>query len=519
MKQNIIKSTVLLCASQLWIGLAIAQLPQNVGKTLGISNQGTTQGPSSEDWNYGVKSVPGGDFITAGYSWQTTSPFTRNPTIVKYNSTGVVIWEQKYTCIIGVGVDIYDLPNGYLMIGEGVRAGGCADPVSFFSILVDKTTGAVDQTYGVKMYNCQTLPFPPGQNGLAQTLVGAITSNRPTSCEIKNPGGQIIGFMMCGNYIDNSFPTNTSTFGNNSSNGCFLLKIDINGRPDPTFGTSGLKTYLPNSPGRYPQPHLFDVCVNYNSSGNVIGYVAVGAVNESNTTFKVWGDFDQDAFIMMVNTTGNVTNYDVFDETAHLKNTSTPLSYIYTDSPENPVCPNNVTFGAPNLPQENSNERATRVTQIGNGLDFIVLSQNDFRIVYHSCPQVYPSTNAFYLASDPGIIRVDGSGNFIWATNVFQSSGRDFNNDLLITPSNDILVLGSTNTEPVPGTPIDQQAVVSKLSPSGVIIYERVYDEVGSGQAKFCPFAFDFDQSGSIIMVGDNELNSDNYAILGYSPY
>ncbi|MCC6369528.1 MAG: hypothetical protein IT236_00840 [Bacteroidia bacterium] len=521
MKKNIIKLSVMFCASQLWIGTAFAQLPLNVNKTLGLTNQGTTQGVGSEDWNYGVKTLPGGDFLTTGYSTDViSSPAVRNPTIVKYDMLGNVLWEQKYTCISGVGVDIYDLPNGYLMIGAGKRNGGCADPDdSFFSLLVDKTSGTLDQTYGVKMYNCQTLPFPPGQNGLVHTKVGAMISNRPTSCEIKNNSGQITGFMLCGNYIDDSFPSNTSTFGQNSTNGCFLLKIDVNGLPDPTFGTSGLQTYLKNLPGKYFQPHFFDVCVNYDGLGNVLGYVAVGAVNESITTFKQWGDFDMDAFFMMVNTSGTVTYYDVFDETTHLKNTATPLSYPYTDTPDYLVCPNNITFGAPNLPQENTNERATSVAQIGNGMDFIILSQNDWRLVYHSCPLVFPSTNAFYISSDPGVLRVDPFGNVIWATNVTQSSGRDFNNAVLVTPSNEILVLGAINTEPNPGTPVDQKALVSKLSPTGVIIYENVYDETSSGQTKICPFAFDFDQSGGIIMVGDNQLNGDDYAIIGFSPY
>lgn len=500
---------------------SFSQLPQNVNYSWGSSIQGATSGSGSEDWIYGLKTLNNGDYIVTGYvRYLVGTTYIKNPIAMLVSASGAKIWEQSYQCISGQGQDVYDHPLGYVIIGRGTSAAsGCSGPPSMFSILVDKTTGAIIQSWGIKFYNEQTIPsFPIAQNGLTTTSINEYNNGKPRSCEIKNGNGQVTGYMICGNYNDNSFPNNAMTL-THFTTGCFLLKIDYYGRPDATFGNGGLKTYFENTSQKNFNPHLFNVCVNYDGSGNPQGFVAVGDVNENLPVLPpLGGSFNRDAVVFMTDMVGNIYYTDIYDESTHLKNTPTPASYPYTDTPDNPICPQGLIYPG----QENANEKATRVRQKFNGGPFIVLNQFDYTFYgmpsSFSCSNIYPPTNGFFLASDPSVMEIDPSGNIIWTKNVFQSTGRDYENDLLVG-TNNILVLGMTLMEPFPGTPTYMQAIVSKLDFAGNLLYDNVYTDNTSSQARFCPFDFDFDNGGGIIIGGDNDLNADDYQLINFAPY
>lgn len=524
MEKTVKSKSFIILICNLFISCCIyGQLPLNTNFVFGNSTQGSTQGTNSEDWIYGVKSLGSGDFLTTGYSESTSGTITKNPTATLYDNTGNVIWEQKYSCILGIGIDIYDTPNGFIIIGRGTRFGSCADPISFFSILIDKSTGAMNQSYGIKLYNHQTLPFPPPQNGAVHTLVLELGEGKPRSCEIKNSNGQLKGFMICGNIYDNSFPPSAGS--NNVTTASFLLEIDLNGMPVTTFGNYGLQIYYQNTSSQWYSTHFHNVCVNYDIGGNPVGYAVVGSINENSSSApQSNGNFGNDALFLTTDAAGNITFEDVFDETSRLKNTITPISYIYTDNADNSLCTNfyynNLTY----LNQENSNERATRIKQISNGGDFILLTQFDFTYYgFHNsspCANTYPSVASLFIAADPAIIRINRTSMaFTWTQNLYQSTGLDFENSLIVS-GNDAFILGSTMQEPSTSTPTDQRAVLSKVSISGggTITYEQVYDLTPTGASMICPFSFDIDAGAGLIIAGDDNLNNDNYHLIFVSP-
>ena len=50
-------------------------------------------------------------------------------------------------------------------------------------------------------------------------------------------------------------------------------------------------------------------------------------------------------------------------------------------------------------------------------------------------------------------------------------------------------------------------------------VYKHVYNETANSQTMICPFSFDFDATGGIIIAGDNDLNDDDYNFISFSPY
>ncbi len=487
------------------------QLPQNINKVFGWQKQGTVQGPGSSDWVYDVKSLPGGGYIATGYS---ELGLNKNPIVIKLDASGNIVWEQKYTCITGTGIDIYLINNKCYIIGAGNRNGSCGDPSSIFSIKVDFITGNLDQTYGVKLYNYQTLAFPLPQNGQTHTVIDPFQFGYSRSCEITS-GGNSTGFMICGNFNDNSIPTGLMNVF--VTTGCFLLKIDLEGRPDISFGNNGLSIYFQNIAGRYYNPHLRSVCVNYDINGNPQGYAVVGGINEQLGVAPTQGLIGFDALLFYIDLVGNITLTNVFDDSNHYKNTIAPFSILYTDQPDNLICANS-TLPLYLLPQENNNEVAKCIKQVANGGDFIVVAQFDLAIFtyFTSCGFTYPTTGNFFIA-DPAVIRFDLAGTPLWSKNINESSGVDFENRLLIDQNN-IFVLGCTMTDP-PGAPVSEQALISKLDFAGTVLYERVYNETANSQTKYCPFSFDFDiNTGGIVIGGDNDTNSDDYTFIGYTP-
>lgn len=514
-----------------------AQLSQNANKLTGISVTGTTSGSNSSDWIYGVTTLTYGlGFSTIATGYVETSS-SKNPICVLTQTSGLT-FEEKYPIDHGRGFEVIETPNGIFIFGEGDYVSGATVIRSLFSAKINPATGTLDATYGsggIKFYNELNTGIPAGQNGLAHTHVGSVSSNKLGSRAIINQqnfalvGPHILqGFILCGNYCDDSYPNNASSatyFGNsaNLTTGCFLLKLDANGDPDPNFGTNGVVTYYSNSSGDYKGPHVFDVCVDYDSNGDFQGYTAVGSINENPSILQAHGDFNNDAFFFRTDTDGVIICETVYDETTYMKTSGSPYSISYTDNSDNSFCSNWATPIRPviALTQENTNERAVRVKQAGDGNGFIVANQFDFTFWFHDlaspCSLTYPSTG-FFVAADPAIFYIDQSCAPVWTQNTYQCSGVDFGNDILYDKTGDVvMVLGSTMQEPL-GTPVYQQPIVSQLNVSnGTINYEYVYDDTSASsppQSMFCPFSFDFYGGKGIIIGGDNDLGNDDYEFI-----
>ncbi len=472
-------------------------LPLNTG-ALNNFHYSSSNTANTINWIHDVKIIQG-DIFHTGY----VDDGTKHPSIVKYGASGSIIWETNITCIDGVGLCVFDNPNGLLVFGEGQRINGCTDPISMFSVLVDKTTGVIINNYGLKFYNEQTLPFPPAQNGQGLTVVQRLTNNRTKFCDIKGTSGNVIGYMVCGNYMDNDFPSNSNTL-QNFSNGSFLLKLDIDGKPNLSFGNQGLLLYNQNVSPKYYNSHFMSVSVNYAPASTTInGYMVVGYRNENITVQQTNSDYGTDAFIISLDANGGVIWEDIYDDVNHYKNTTMPISIPYTDNPENSVCANFATL--PGL--KNKNERGTRLIQdVSNG-NFYVLNQNNYTLFYYPtsapCTAVYP-TSGFYVSADPAVFCISPTtGTISWVTNLNQSMGADFENDILfMANTNELLVLGATATDPPSGSssPNNQKAVVSKLTATtGAIKYEHSFLYQTNSQTMFCPFSIYADASDCYI--------------------
>jgi len=106
------------------------------------------------------------------------------------------------------------------------------------------------------------------------------------------------------------------------------------------------------------------------------------------------------------------------------------------------------------------------------------------------------------------------NGLITWMTNIYQNGGRDYENEILMEPGGDIIVLGATNMEPF-SSPNTQHTMVSRLDIGGNVNYTILYNDNSYGQTMFCPFGLALDATGgAIIIVGDNELNNDDMQIM-----
>jgi hypothetical protein len=477
-----------------------------------------------EDWYYGVMTASDGGFVGTGYAElpdpsvaiDPTHPYNnliKQPTAVKLDKDGKFLWETDLSDnnfsstsqgASGYGLQIIeDNVNGYYIVfGYKVKTYGSNAYASsgHFSARLDRTTGAIDPTWGIKYYNANTLGLDAF--GYIHMSLGYSWAE-----EIRDNLGNITGFVISSSI--NKFDNTGAPSGNNldyASLHGVAIKLDANGNIDTgvngfveasTPGALGFK-FLgvgvfagPAAGFLVRNTQLSYATVDYSSPGVVNGFVFTGSENESPSVYQNDAPYSRNACLYKTDLQGNIIWTKNFDAT--IPN--------YTDdfTTDNNPCPaNNI---------KTADEVGAYVEQITPGGDFIMVAQFNKFVKTDASPCINNRvTDQGFYQTDPAVIRFDPSGNFKWAINIPNSTGIDFFNPLKLINNNTEAIVGGSYAHPTDNTVMPQITKLNIASATTPIIeWTHQYMDYANNQQNVCLFGLDYTLDNGYVMAGNDD--------------
>ncbi|MCC6816756.1 MAG: hypothetical protein IT267_10115 [Saprospiraceae bacterium] len=450
----------------------------NLKKVLTFNSSNT---PSC-DWIYSiVASEDCVHYYFAGYSEiEQNGEIIRFPVMGKINSsTNKLIWERNYSIngFSGDGTFNSLIEDGSTLIAVGEQAESQSEPVNRRSIynMVSSEDG-------------EPLQYTLGINYPIALLANDYNSRLNEVKPLKNSIGEVNGFIGIG----------TKKPREGIDEKALFVKLNLNGDPDPSFGTNGVFEFNDDRQSR----GINGIEV---SGSQEVKYALVGRVAE-----VLVNPTASNVLVIALDSDGKQVWKEELGESVSEPGVTQNINYVDVNS-------GNEFNNCLAINYENSDQQGRDILQDGNNL--VISAEFDYFTANFptDCSPNNLTGDDTYRMLDGAIIKLDLEGKIDFSKNVGLFTGDAFYCDLEIKDG-EYYILGSKAevvTDPNTNLPrLKSKTQLVKTDSGGDIVYTKTVDKpTNAAWETDCGFDMAFTCDGEIIIGGDANINKEDYFI------